>query len=54
VCYRFWKNGIQVDPLRQKLPNSEPMNAKYKARYMEYIKPLKKELDSVSIAKFGE
>lgn len=54
VCYRFWKNGIQVDPLRQKLPNSEPMNAKYKARYMDYIKPLKKELDSVSIAKFGE
>ncbi|MBN9284650.1 MULTISPECIES: peptidoglycan DD-metalloendopeptidase family protein [Flavobacterium] len=54
VCYRFWKNGIQVDPLRQKLPNSEPMSSKYKARYMEYIKPLKKELDSVSIAKFGE
>lgn len=54
VCYRFWKNGVQVDPLRQKLPNSEPMNPKYKARYMAYIAPLKKELDSVSFAKFGE
>ncbi|MBP8066419.1 MAG: peptidoglycan DD-metalloendopeptidase family protein [Flavobacterium sp.] len=54
VCYRFWKNGVQVDPLRQKLPNSEPMNPKYKQRYMAYIAPLKKELDSVSLAKFGE
>jgi len=24
VCYRFWKNGVQVDPLRLKLPNGEP------------------------------
>ena len=54
VCYRFWKNGVQVDPLRQKLPNSEPMNPKYRQRYMAYIAPLKKELDSVSLAKFGE
>lgn len=54
VCYRFWKNGVQVDPLRQKLPNSEPMNQKYKSKYMAYIAPLKKELDSVSLAKFGE
>ncbi|KGO89203.1 M23 family metallopeptidase [Flavobacterium suncheonense] len=54
VCYRFWKNGVQVDPLRQKLPNSEPMNPKYKQKYMAYIAPLKKELDSVSLAKFGE
>ncbi|MEW5677454.1 peptidoglycan DD-metalloendopeptidase family protein [Flavobacterium enshiense] len=54
VCYRFWKNGVQVDPLRQKLPNSEPMNPKYKSKFMTYIAPLKKELDSVSLAKFGE
>lgn len=25
VCYRFWKNGKQVDPLRQDLPASEPL-----------------------------
>ncbi|MGX7667309.1 peptidoglycan DD-metalloendopeptidase family protein [Flavobacterium pedocola] len=54
VCYRFWKNGIQVDPLRQRLPNSEPMNPKYKSKYLAYIAPLKKELDSVSLVKFGE
>ena len=25
VCYRFWKNGKQVDPFRQKLPEAEPI-----------------------------
>jgi murein DD-endopeptidase MepM/ murein hydrolase activator NlpD len=51
VCYRFWKNGVQVDPLSQKLPNTEPMNEKHKARYLEYIAPLKKELDSIATLK---
>lgn len=26
VCYRFWKNGKQVDPFRQKLPETKPIN----------------------------
>ena len=25
VCYRFWKNGKQVDPYRQNLPKAEPI-----------------------------
>ncbi len=25
VCYRFWKNGCQVDPLREQLPPGEPV-----------------------------
>ena len=54
VCYRFWKNGVQVDPLAQKLPNSEPMNAKYKPRFMEEMAPLKKELDSIANIRFKE
>jgi murein DD-endopeptidase MepM/ murein hydrolase activator NlpD len=54
VCYRFWKNGVQVDALRQKLPNSEPMDKKHKPRYMAYMTPLKKELDSISNLKFDE
>ncbi len=52
VCYRFWKNGVQVDPLAQKLPNSEPMNAKFKPRFMQEMAPLKKELDSIAALKF--
>ena len=48
VCYRFWKNGTQVDALKLKLPNSEPMDNRNKPRYMAYMLPLKKQLDSVS------
>ena len=48
VCYRFWKKGRQVDALRLKLPNSEPMNPKNKPRFLQIIKPLKQVLDSVA------
>lgn len=54
VCYRFWKNGVQVDPLAQKLPNSEPMNAKYKPRFLKEMAPLKKQLDSIAAIKFKD
>ena len=33
VCYRFWKNGVQVDPYKQKLPPSEPMKDESKAPF---------------------
>jgi len=29
VCYRFWKNGKQVDPYKQKLPEAEPISKDY-------------------------
>ena len=48
VCYRFWKNGVQVDALKLKLPTSTPMDSRYKLKYMEYMNPLKQELDSVA------
>ncbi len=54
VCYRFWKNGVQVDALRQKLPSSEPMSAKHKPRFVAFMTPLKKELDSISNIKFKQ
>ncbi len=53
VCYRFWVNGRQVDPLSLKLPNSEPMPERFKPRYMKEIAPLKKTLDSVFEKRFG-
>ncbi len=33
LCFRFWKNGKQVDPLKEKLPMSEPIDSKYKLQY---------------------
>lgn len=53
VCYRFWKNGVQVDALKLKLPNSIPMDKRNLPKFLQYSKPLKKELDSVALAKFG-
>lgn len=47
VCYRFWKNGRQVDPLREKLPAAKPIKAELKAEYLLYIQPLKKQLDKI-------
>ncbi|MCT4700119.1 peptidoglycan DD-metalloendopeptidase family protein [Tenacibaculum haliotis] len=51
VCYRFWKNGKQVDPFREKLPSAEPLDPKIKPAYFEFIKPLKKQLDSIKSPK---
>lgn len=48
VCYRFWKNGKQVDALKLNLPNGEPMFGANKARFLKQIEPLKFELDSIA------
>ena len=47
VCYRFWKNGKQVDPLRQKLPEAKPISKILKEKYLTYMEPIKKQLDSI-------
>ena len=47
VCYRFWKNGRQVDPLKQKLPEAKPISKELKKRYMIHMDPIKKQLDAI-------
>lgn len=47
VCYRFWKNGKQVDPLREKLPASKPIAKPLRNRYLAHIAPLKAQLDCI-------
>lgn len=47
VCYRFWKNGKQVDHRAEKFPNSEPMKEELIPDYLKYIGPLKEKLDVV-------
>ena len=47
VCYRFWKNGRQVDPLKQKLPEAKPISKELKERYMVHMGPIKKQLDAI-------
>ena len=38
LCYRFWKNGKQVDPLREKLPDTiEPIQEKYSGDFLAMV-----------------
>lgn len=49
VCYRFWKNGSQVDPFKQNLPDADPIVPRLKESYLEHIKPLRTQLDGITI-----
>mgnify|MGYP006078734237 FL=1 len=48
VCYRFWKNGRQVDPFKQKLPEAKPISKKLKNQFLTYIEPVKTQLNCLS------
>ncbi|PJR03771.1 M23 family metallopeptidase [Avrilella dinanensis] len=52
VCYRFWKNGVQVDPLKQNLPTSQAMDKNDLPAYLEKIKPIKQHIDEALMDKF--
>ena len=47
VCYRFWKNGKQVDPFKQKLPSAKPLKKSLKPTYKKFIEPFKTQLDNI-------
>lgn len=49
VCYRFWKNGKQVDPFKQKLPEAKPISDSLKVEFLEFTKPLKEQLDAIKL-----
>ncbi|MET1258725.1 peptidoglycan DD-metalloendopeptidase family protein [Flagellimonas sp. DF-77] len=51
VCYRFWKNGRQVDPLREKLPAAEPIADSLKTDYLNHIASIKQQLDCIEFEK---
>lgn len=52
VCYRFWKHGRQVDPLREKLPAAEPIADSLRATYLAHVNPLKEQLDCIEYTIF--
>ena len=47
VCYRFWVNGVQVDPFKQKLPEAKPISDSLKVKYLDFIQPIKVKLDNI-------
>ena len=49
LCYRFWKNGVQVDALKVELPPSEPIKQEFRETFDSVRKVLIYKLDSLSI-----
>jgi murein DD-endopeptidase MepM/ murein hydrolase activator NlpD len=47
LCFRFWKNGQQVDALKVKLPPSEPVAEEMKADYDVVKNRILNELDNI-------
>ncbi|MDC6404431.1 MULTISPECIES: peptidoglycan DD-metalloendopeptidase family protein [Maribacter] len=47
VCYRFWKNERQVDPLQEELPLAEPLADSLRPDYFAHIEPIKEQLDCI-------
>jgi len=54
VCYRFWVNGQQVDPLRQDLPEAEPISDDFMPEFKAEMLELKKRVDALPILKKEE
>lgn len=48
LCYRFWKNGRQVDPYKQDIPSAEPVKPPYMEAFEAHYKPLKQALDHMT------
>lgn len=49
VCYRFWKNGKQVDHLRQEFPSAEPIQEKFRLDFQEAMKNMKEEIEVITL-----
>jgi murein DD-endopeptidase MepM/ murein hydrolase activator NlpD len=47
LCYRFWKNGVQVDALTVDLPPSQPINEAHVEEFNAVKEALKQRLDSI-------
>jgi murein DD-endopeptidase MepM/ murein hydrolase activator NlpD len=47
VCYRFWKNGKQVDPLKEKFPAANPVPDSLKENFSRMIDQLNEKMDSL-------
>jgi murein DD-endopeptidase MepM/ murein hydrolase activator NlpD len=50
LCYRFWKNGRQVDALRAELPPSEPVKKENKESFEVIKNDLMQKLNEIQFA----
>ncbi len=46
-CFRFWKNGYQVDHQREKIPATKPVPEERLQDYLAFIRPMKRKLRKI-------
>ena len=51
LCYRFWKNGVQIDALRVTLPPSEPIAEAHYGAFEIASHQMTERLDNISFPK---
>ncbi|HQW07017.1 MAG: peptidoglycan DD-metalloendopeptidase family protein [Flavobacteriales bacterium] len=44
VCFRFWKNGVQVDHRKEEFPNTNPLAEELMPAFNAYREPIREEL----------
>lgn len=49
LCYRFWRNGVQVDALQVELPPSQPIKKEFITQFEEVKLSVIKRLDLISL-----
>jgi murein DD-endopeptidase MepM/ murein hydrolase activator NlpD len=49
VCYRFWINGKQVDPLKQKFPAATPVPEKYMPEFRQLVDSANLVLNTIPV-----
>jgi murein DD-endopeptidase MepM/ murein hydrolase activator NlpD len=47
VCYRFWKNGRQVNPLKEDIPSVEPVKQENHQQFNQQMAELKQQLNEL-------
>jgi murein DD-endopeptidase MepM/ murein hydrolase activator NlpD len=47
LCYRFWKNGVQVDALRAELPPSQPVKKDHQEAFEVVKQQLTEKLQAI-------
>lgn len=49
VCYRFWKHGVQVDPLKEKLNVYRQIPSSSLSGYKKYFASVRQSLDAIRL-----
>ena len=51
LCYRFWKNGRQVNPFKEDIPSIEPVKKENLQKFNQKKATLNQQLDELGISR---